>query len=342
MKLGITEKLEIDQGSDEWLNIRKGSITSTDIAKAVPKAGDKKSMIEKFISLKNAAQTDLSDSLPVQMGKEKESEILKNFVNRVYTSDIPEFDESSFVQGEVLSRTLEFKTESGEYSNRLLSSHDGSVYDMDGNLYSLEAKYSTAEYNFAKDDYILPSYLKQVAHHLLVNKDSVGCYLIISNCQEGEFLLTNIHYIPRNDERVTGIATAIMDLASAVHVIKEIELDRELLFWQLAKSPAEIKQKFDSVAKELAKLSSEFRTTKNKITALELQLKSLPFAADYTLFFPEYDTQISLEMKKTKKFNSEKYENDLCRILNDHDIDTPNKRQYSMTISYQALSVKKI
>lgn len=343
MILKETKNIDVEQGTDEWLHIRKASITSTDIAKATPRAGDVKTMVEKFIAFKNAAQVDLSGNVHVQMGREKEEEILQNFINGVYTTQIPRFDLPTFKHGEVYTRAIEFKTDSGEYSNQLLSSHDGTISDEEGNVYIVEAKYSTAEYNFARDDYVLPSYLKQVAHHLVVNQNAIGCFLVLSNCApDSTNLLTNIHYFPRDDERIQGVGVAILDLATSVHVISKDEGESTVLFWQLAKSRSEIKKKFDKTAEELAQLTEQYRSVKRRITALELQLKSLPFEADYHLEFPEYHTKISLDMIKKTTFNSDKYADALCLQMQEKGMEIPSRKSFFSNMSYQVLSVKKL
>ncbi len=157
---------------------------------------------------------------------------------------------------------------------------------------------------------------KQVAHHLVVNQHAAGCFLVLSNCApDSTNLLTNIHYLARDDERIQGVGVAIIDLATSVHVTSQIEGESTVLFWQLAKSRSEIKKRFDDTAKELAKLTYEYRAIKSKITALELQLKALPFATEYQLDFPEYKTKISLDMVKKVSFNADRYADALCQQL---------------------------
>ncbi|MGL5718919.1 MAG: YqaJ viral recombinase family protein, partial [Paraclostridium sp.] len=118
----------LEQGSQEWLQLRRTSLTSTDIAATLPRVGDTQNAMVNFTVAKNAATTDLSGNIKVGKGKEFEPIILQKFINKQFAlgRQLPDFDLNSFVSGQVWVRDIEFVD--GQQVNRkntLLSSHDG-------------------------------------------------------------------------------------------------------------------------------------------------------------------------------------------------------------------------
>ncbi|MGL5712511.1 MAG: YqaJ viral recombinase family protein [Brevinema sp.] len=337
-RLGTTSLLKnMQQDTPEWLEVRKKAMTSTDIASCIPKTGTKQTTLSTFISHKNSASVDLSTNLAIQMGKENEPIILEEFVNHRLEHDIklPKFNLETLRAGDVFTRKIYFHNNNGdEIENTLLSSHDATIEDCDGKLYVIEIKWSKEAYHYKNPSYIVPRFIKQCAHHLLVNEKADSCFLVITDL-EGQVA---IHHLTRNRPEILGTMDAICCLASSVQIIEQ----DGAIVWKPNKGEVDLKNEFLATAGEYAQWLKDHKAAMDYKKRLEIKLKGIPYAPTVEAVFSEYGYTVSLHMVSSTAFNQDKYVALLEDELLKNDISLPDKGACMVRKSYQELTARQL